>query len=485
MTRQTIAKISAVVITIALVAILLSQIQITDVITTLAGIDPLYLIAGFVLYVCSYFFRALRFHILLNREVGLRDLLNIVCVHNMANNILPARTGELSYIYLLKKLHNKTTGEGIATLLVARVFDFIAISLLFFISALMIRDLPEIIMKAVWAIALFMFLIVIFLVILLYSGESLLNLVRRFFRRFNLEKRYFIDYLLRKGEETVESFEEVKTRRVVFWAFLFSVLVWCFMFSTTYVILSGLNFYLPLYKVIAGSTFAMVITILPIQSLSGFGTYEGAWAIAFMALRFSKEHAIISGFSVHIISIIYFLIIGGYGFHSLNWLKRVNHKNPPKEEIVTFLNSLKEERKYFRASDNEILKAKITYIEKINDKSVGIVGVKKIFGIPVLFIVILLNFHGKGIGNKLMKKINNLAKERYSFIMLKVLKENKVAIDLYKKYGYQFCGYTKDSYFMILPLKIRGYLFLYILRISLSWIYKIYSKIVSFKKRIL
>jgi uncharacterized protein (TIRG00374 family) len=93
MTRKTIAKISAVVITIALVAILLSQIQIADVITTLASINPLYLIAGFILYTCSYFFRGLRFHILLNREVGLRDLFNIVCVHNMVNNILPSLLG--------------------------------------------------------------------------------------------------------------------------------------------------------------------------------------------------------------------------------------------------------------------------------------------------------------------------------------------------------------------------------------------------------
>ena len=63
MKHETIAKLSAVVITLALVAILLSQIRISDVITTLAGIDPLYLIAGFVLYIGSYFFRALRFHI--------------------------------------------------------------------------------------------------------------------------------------------------------------------------------------------------------------------------------------------------------------------------------------------------------------------------------------------------------------------------------------------------------------------------------------
>lgn len=133
MTRQTIAKLSAVVITIALVAILLSQIQIADIIATLAGIDPLYLIAGFVLYVCSYFFIALRFHILLDGEVGLRDLFNIVCVHNMMNNILPARTGELSYIYLQKSLHNKKAGEGVATLFVTRVFDFIVFVVLTFI----------------------------------------------------------------------------------------------------------------------------------------------------------------------------------------------------------------------------------------------------------------------------------------------------------------------------------------------------------------
>jgi uncharacterized membrane protein YbhN (UPF0104 family) len=88
MKRENIAKIAAVVITVILVAILLSQIQIVDIITTLAGINPLYLVAGFALYVCSCFFRALRFYILLDTEVGLRDLFNIVCVHNMANNIL-------------------------------------------------------------------------------------------------------------------------------------------------------------------------------------------------------------------------------------------------------------------------------------------------------------------------------------------------------------------------------------------------------------
>jgi len=88
----TLAKIATGLITVALLAILLSQINVRDVVTTLSSISPVYLVVGFFLYACSYFFRTLRFWILLNKEVGIRDLFKIVCVHNMMNNLLPART---------------------------------------------------------------------------------------------------------------------------------------------------------------------------------------------------------------------------------------------------------------------------------------------------------------------------------------------------------------------------------------------------------
>ena len=313
MNRKTITKISAVGITIALASILLSQIEVSDVITTLAGIDPLYLIAGFVLYICSYFFRALRFHILLNKEVGLRDLFDIVCVHNMVNSILPARTGELSYIYLLKKLHGRKTGEGIATLFVARMFDFIAISLLFFISALMIRDLPEMIIKAVWVIAFFMVSIVIVLITLLCFGNSFINLVRNFFRRFDLEKKYFVDYLLRKGEEMVEHFEEIKTTGKIIELVIISVGIWLFLYSLNYTLIRAMDINLYFFAVLLGSTFAMFTTVLPIQGIGGFGTFESGWAVGFITMGLAKEVAISSGFGYHIMILIYFMILGCYG----------------------------------------------------------------------------------------------------------------------------------------------------------------------------
>ena len=98
---KVLTKIFAVLITIVLLFLLSSQINPDDVIITLKNINPLFLIAGFILYTGGLtVLRTWRFHILLNKEVSVKDLFPITCVVNMMNNLLPARTGELSYIYL-------------------------------------------------------------------------------------------------------------------------------------------------------------------------------------------------------------------------------------------------------------------------------------------------------------------------------------------------------------------------------------------------
>lgn len=314
--KSKIPKILAIIFTVLLVVILLSQIQLFSLIKTLTNIDPWYILLGFILYALSLFFRTLRFYILLNREVGLKNLFNIVCLHNMVNNIMPARTGELSYIYLLKTHHDKNAGEGIATLFVARVFDFISISFLFFISIFMFKDIPEIITKSVWFIFVLFALIVIFLIILLYHGNSFLNLVRTFLRRFRLEERRIIEYSLRKGEEGVHSFEKIRSKKVLFLIFLLSVLILISNYVLIFILLQSMNIQLPFQIVVVGATFMLLTTVSPIYGIGGFGTTEGVWTLVFVPLGLTLETAIISGFSYHIIIWLYFLIAGSYG--SLN-----------------------------------------------------------------------------------------------------------------------------------------------------------------------
>ncbi len=91
------------------------------------------------------------------------------------NNLLPARTGELSYVYLLKTEQKITTGEGLATLVIARIFDFIIISIFFLPLFLFIKNLTADFLIVIEIGILFLFLMVILLFSLLFYGNVILK----------------------------------------------------------------------------------------------------------------------------------------------------------------------------------------------------------------------------------------------------------------------------------------------------------------------
>jgi len=313
MKKKTLTKIVAAVLTAVLIVVLLSQITLYDIATTLTSIDPVYIIIGFILYLYTYFFRALRFHILLSNKVNLKDLFSIVCVHNMANNILPARTGELSYVYLAKKLHNIPIGEGVASLMVARVLDFITISFLFFLSTIFIRDLPDEVSTLIWLIAGLLAVVLLLFLALVFFDEIVVEKIRRVANRFNALRFSLVQYLLRKGDETVLSFKLMKSRKLFGKVFVVSLAVWCFQYSMLYILANAMGISLTIWCMLFALTFVFFTSVLPIQTLGGFGIIEGGWALGFMVMGVPKELAISSGFCFHVILYLYFLILGLYG----------------------------------------------------------------------------------------------------------------------------------------------------------------------------
>jgi uncharacterized protein (TIRG00374 family) len=306
-------KIAAVLITVVLLVLLFTQINLEDVVTTLKNINPGYLIAGFILYTFTYFFRAWRFYILLNAEVGIRDLFNIVCVHNAINSLLPARTGELSYIYLLKKINNKTTGDGIATLVVSRIFDFVALIFLFFIATILVKDIPVNIMAVLWIIAGFTFFLLIILILLLTTGKKFVLLTQKTAQKLHIENNRGVNFLIRKEFETVESLDKIQMKKSMPTLVASSLLIWLLSYFLVYIIMAGLNFQISLLFVVLGGTFIVLTSILPIQGIAGFGTTETVWTLVFVPLGLSINQAIISGFCFHIIMILYFSVLGIYG----------------------------------------------------------------------------------------------------------------------------------------------------------------------------
>ena len=312
-TKKVVTRLASIIIAVILVAILLTQINLGDITTALTSIDPIYIIIGFIFYLCSYIFRALRFYILLNKQISVKDLFSIVCLHNMMNNILPAKMGELSYIYLVNKIHTKSTGEGIATLMVARVFDLITVSLLFLVAAISVKNLTLTTYNALAIFGVFLALVVLILLNLVYFGAKFMNTARKIIPRIGIGHNKVISYLLVKGDETVLSLEVIKSKRLIGWTWILSMLVWASLYIVNYALINAMGIKASFESIMFASTFPVFTTILPIHALGGFGTIESGWTIGFMAIGIPKEIAITLGFSLHILTYMYFIILGLYG----------------------------------------------------------------------------------------------------------------------------------------------------------------------------
>ena len=220
----------ALILTLVLVVVLLSQIEIKNLIEFISSISPRWILLAFVIYIFTVIFRALRFQVLLGGGQGIRfeDIFPIVCVHYLFSNILPARTRELSYIYLLKKLKKISVGKGIATLMVARIFDFIVVAIFFLISALFVKDLPVFVSNAILPLTLFLFILILLLIFLLYKNIKFLKILEKATEKLGIQNFKIVEFLMDKLEDIAKSLRMIP-RKNILCSFALSFFVWgCF-----------------------------------------------------------------------------------------------------------------------------------------------------------------------------------------------------------------------------------------------------------------
>lgn len=308
-----------IVITVILVAILLSQIELIDVFKAVKNISPIWLIIGFILYNFCYFFRALRFHILLDRKISIKDLFFIVSLHNMTNSLLPARTGELSYIYLVKKSGDISTTKGVATLAIARVLDFVTITIIFIVSIFFIfRELPFSLAQFPVLLIIAMLFVILTLYLISRRGDTI-KVIENIASKIGVQRSRLFASLIEKGKELQKEFQIIKSRKIVLNAFLASILIWGFNYLVVYILINDVGIKMGLWSAMFCNTFAVLTSILPIQGIGGFGTREGGWIIGFILLGVSLETAISASFAIHFAIIVYFITLGILSIKVFKW----------------------------------------------------------------------------------------------------------------------------------------------------------------------
>ena len=306
-------------IAVIVVGILLSKLRnLSDIPETLRSIPTKTLLFAFAIYFLSLPFKALRFRLILDVNVKLHRLISIVSLQTFWTNILPMRTGELSYVYLLKRDEKVSATKGIASLLSASIIDVLLILLVMSGMAWSFRrDLLEQSDLSYWIF----FVFPLFGIAIVLSTAIVFLLlpdlrVRAAERVAASATRISVTILARLMESFAKLLREV-TALSLNWRLLgiigCSIVNLGLRFSMQCYLVQAMKMDLGIMEIIFALSFTSFFNMFPIQTLGNFGTVEVPWVLALTGLGTAKEDAIISGFSLHILTLFYCSLLGAYG----------------------------------------------------------------------------------------------------------------------------------------------------------------------------
>ena len=264
--------------------------------------DPLLILASCAVYFANNFFKALRFRVMLGDfKIPFLDLYTITSYHNFFNQILPARTGELTYIYYLKKIGKADVSKGLHALVVTRIFDFIVISGIFICSAMMYfgkRTSPAMIAAG----ALFFIVSVVTLFNLKWLVVVCGRLIHLAAEKLGMRRRPVVDKIIGKIDSVTDEFSSFKTGRFVPMLALTSLCTWLTLYFLFYLTIRAFGIDIGIIQSVVGSTGGVLMNVLPINSFGSFGTMEAGWTGGFILAGMKEHDAIFTGFGYHFIS---------------------------------------------------------------------------------------------------------------------------------------------------------------------------------------
>jgi hypothetical protein len=303
--------ILSILITVGIIFFLLLQISIKDLYALLSTIDPLWAALGSIAYLLATLFRALRFKWLIySKAIPFSDLFRITAFYHLSLMVLPSKLGELSYPYLLNKYGGMSVTEGLASLIVSRVYDFVIVLMVLFSVSIGFQGLFKVNFTLVILLVTLLFG---FLVFGLFYMSSLLrwfsNGLGRISHWTGSRNAKFILWIQKKMSQVGEDFYAIKARHTYFPVSLTSLASWVMIFCTFYAYMKSFGMDIPLTKMLFGSTIGVIANALPVSGIGNWGTLEAGWAAGFLMVGLSKEKAIATGFGVHIIIFIVCAII--------------------------------------------------------------------------------------------------------------------------------------------------------------------------------
>jgi uncharacterized membrane protein YbhN (UPF0104 family) len=293
MKKTTLRFLIPLAVTGGILYLFFRDISLSDIALNFRKIPAVLLIGFVMLSLAATLLRAIRYHILLSGKLRFWDMILITLVRNFSVDLLPARTAALLFYSYLTRKKGIALEEGASSFVVAVFYDGLALSfmlggLLFFVSTS--TSLAAVYLGL--AVLLGLSVLVVFFSDVFLGWFLRLKPVRRF--------KKLHDFLL----NVLNYLRDHKRYSERLKVFALSLLIRLFKYVFIYLLFEGvvgIGWSMKHFSLFCfGLAGAELSSLLPIQGLGGFGTWELAFAMVFQALALPAANIREAGFVIHI-----------------------------------------------------------------------------------------------------------------------------------------------------------------------------------------
>jgi hypothetical protein len=305
-------NVVTVAITVVFAYIALSDIKLGQMWHALRTSDYWWLLPALIAFGLGNVARALRWRSLFTpgRRPPATTTMNAMMIGYFYNNILPARAGEAARVVVLRRRSPAPVVEIVGTVVLERMYDTLAILVIFFLATPWLPKVSWFGAAAVAAIVLALAIAIVAAVLVVYGDRSLRLLLRPLARLspFSGER------LEKTVVELAHGLSGLRNRRVAVEAALWTATAWMLTSLSAYLVSLAFHLHLPFASGILVAVAIGLGMILP-SPPAAVGVFEGAVIIALKAYGLSKSLVLPYALVLHAVNFVPYVLAGAFLLH--------------------------------------------------------------------------------------------------------------------------------------------------------------------------
>lgn len=319
--RNTIIYIFSAVLSVLLLAYVLYNLDWAILRVAFSDIHWGWLGLALLAYLINILLRALRFtNLIYSRPVTWLALIPVSALHNILMYLMPAKTGDVTYIFIAKNRLDLSLTEGTATLLAARYYDFSVVALILAILLPFSKNAMP-----VWIFESS----IVFCLLILIGTMGILTFLK--FSKPPLESVSLLTDVQDTGTPTLQKIRaawnkfiaglrEIQSHGAHGRVVLITAGIWLCIYSNFYFAAKSMGLPVAFYHIAIISIVMIPLTLLPLQGFANIGTHEIGWTSVLVAFKYPYETALAIAAGSHFVLLLSVLVGGGVAFFGAQFM---------------------------------------------------------------------------------------------------------------------------------------------------------------------